>query len=161
MLSDTQPTQLVHPEIQLGLSFTTVLLIDSEVVDYKVFVDSVNSSTFPIVYSSNSSKLELLSLLHKYFAEIQRVGICFMSRFGNAMELFLDNIPFSFSENKDYLVNIITNFNVKNIDYLACDTLQSSAWTNYYNYLIQTTNIIVGASDDKTGNIKYGGDWIL
>ncbi len=56
MLSDTQPSQLVHPEIQQGHSFTNVLLVDSIVKDYQVFVDSVNSSTFPIVYSSNSSK---------------------------------------------------------------------------------------------------------
>jgi len=27
--------------------------------------------------------------------------------------------------------------------------------------LTQATSVIVGASDDKTGNIKYGGDWIL
>ena len=49
MLSDTQPSQLVHPEIQSGHSFTNVLLIDSDVTDYQVFVDAANPSTFPIV----------------------------------------------------------------------------------------------------------------
>ena len=161
MLSDTQPSQLVHPEIQQGHSFTNVLLVDSIVKDYQVFVDSVNSSTFPIVYSSNSSKSELLALLQTHFVEIKRIGLCFVSQGGDATELFLDNTPFSFSENKDYLVNIINTFQVKNMDFLACDTLQSPVWNDYYTQLTQATSVIIGASDDKTGNIKYGGDWIM
>jgi len=161
MLSDTQPTQLVHPEIQSGHSFTNVLLVDSIVKDYTVFVDSVNSSTFPIVYSSNSSKSELLTLLQTHFVAIKRIGLCFVSQSGDATELFLDNEPFSFSENKDYLVNIINTFQVKNMDFLACDTLHSPVWNDYYTQLTQSTSVIIGASDDKTGNIKYGGDWIM
>ena len=161
MLSDTQPTQLVHPEIQSGHSFTNVLLVDSIVKDFTVFVDSVNSSTFPIVYSSNSSKSELLALLQTHFVAINRIGLCFVSQAGDATELFLDNTPFSFSENKDYLVNIINTFQVKNMDFLACDTLHSPVWNDYYTQLTQSTSVIIGASDDKTGNIKYGGDWIM
>ena len=152
---------LTYPDIQEGHSFTNVLLVDSIVKDYQVFVDSVNASTFPIVYSSNSSKSELLTLLQTHFAEIKRIGLCFVSQGGDATELFLDNRQFSFSENKDYLVNIINTFQVKNMDFLACDTLQSPVWNDYYTQLTQTTGVIVGASDDKTGNIKYGGDWIM
>ena len=57
---------LTYPDIQEEHSFTNVLLVDSIVKDYQVFVDSVNSSTFPIVYSSNSSKSELLTLLQTH-----------------------------------------------------------------------------------------------
>ena len=58
MLSDTQPITdnlLVHPEIQSGHSFTNVLLVDSQVTDYQVFVDSVNS-----FYVSHSLLFQLL-----------------------------------------------------------------------------------------------------
>jgi hypothetical protein len=32
---------------------------------------------------------------------------------------------------------------------------------NYYTILTKETGVIVGASNDKTGNIKYGGDWVM
>ena len=78
MLSDKQRTQLlVHPEIQSGHSFTNVLLVDSAVTDYQVFVEAASPSTFPIVYSSHSSKSELTTLLQAHFTNIERIAICF------------------------------------------------------------------------------------
>jgi hypothetical protein len=59
------------------------------------------------------------------------------------------------------LISIIKEFNIKNIDWLACDTLNYPNWVNFYNILKRETNIIIGASNNKTGNIKYGGDWLL
>ena len=64
---DFSPSYLIHPEIQPGHSFTSVLLIHSEVVNYNVFVDSVNSSTFPIVYSQYTTKTELTAFLQTHF----------------------------------------------------------------------------------------------
>ena len=32
---------------------------------------------------------------------------------------------------------------------------------NYYTILTKETGVIVGASNYKTGNIKYGGDWVM
>ena len=34
---------------------------------------------------------------------------------------------------------------------------------NYYAILTQETNnsVVIGASNDETGNIKYGGDWVM
>ena len=34
-------------------------------------------------------------------------------------------------------------------------------WVNYYNLLTEKTGVVVGASDDYTGNLKYGGDWVM
>jgi DNA-binding beta-propeller fold protein YncE len=59
------------------------------------------------------------------------------------------------------MINIIKEFQIKNIDYLACNTLNFPAWTNYYQLLILNTGVIVGASNNETGNIKYGGDWLM
>jgi hypothetical protein len=144
-----------------GNVYTNVLLIDRDVLDYQVFVDAVNSSTFPIVYSRSSSQDKLITLLRKHFVEIHRIGICFASTLEGPSQLFFENMAYSSNENNGFISNIITEFRVKNIDYLACNTLQSSEWSSYYNMLSQSTGVIVGASDDVTGNLKYGGDWIM
>ena len=44
---------------------------------------------------------------------------------------------------------------------MACNTLSYTNWTNYYQLLTLNTGVIVGASNDETGNIKYGGDWLM
>jgi len=36
-----------------------------------------------------------------------------------------------------------------------------SNWNSFYNILTNETSVIVGASNDETGNIKYGGNWIM
>ena len=160
---------LIYPEIMGENHFTNILLIDSQVNNYQLFVDSVNSNTYPIVYSISSSKTDLLTLLQTNFTNISRIGIVFTSSLENSKP-FLDFNPlFSinemetapYSENVQFIINIIKEFQVKNIDYLACNTLNYSNWSNYYQLLTQHTGVIVGASNDKTGNIKFGGDWIM
>ena len=142
-------------------------MIDSSVKDYQTFVDSVNSSTFPIVYAASSTKTELLTLLQTVFKSIDRICIVFASNLGN-IRLFLDNKPLfdenesvPYSENLQFIIDIIKSFGVKNIDYLACDTLKYQKYLDYYRLLEQNTGVIVGASDDKTGNIKSGGDFVM
>jgi len=150
-------------------NISTILLIDKSVKNYKLFVDSVNSSTLAIVYSPGSSKEELLALLKEKFTSISRIGICFASslsteyakQFLDRKPLFLNNDESPFSENVLFLINVIKKFSVENIDFLACNTLNYSNWKNYYNILQQNTGVIVGASNDQTGNIKYGGDWVM
>ena len=162
-----KPTQipLVYPEIMKNHNFTNIILIDSQVKDYQTFVDSVNSSTFPIVYSVMSSKTELLTLLQTHFTNISRIAIVFMFNLENTHmfldinPLFIDSEMEPYSENTQFIINIIKEFQVENIDYLACNTLSYPNWVNYYALLTEQTGVIVGASNDKTGNIKYGGDW--
>jgi hypothetical protein len=145
-----------------------VLLIDNTIKDVKMFTNSVNSNTLPIIYSRTSTKIELLNVLKANFTTINRIGLCFTSL--KNTKTFLDNKPFfeinenstgPFSENVEFLISIIKKFNVKNIDWLACDTLNYPNWVNFYNILKCETNIIIGASNNKTGNIKYDGDWLL
>ena len=59
-------------------------------------------------------------------------------------------------EKKEIFDIDFTSFNVKHIDFLACDTLNDPVWLEYYKTL-QDACITVGASDNKTGNLKYGG----
>ena len=161
---------LVYPDITNinKNQITNILLIDNNVENYNIFVDSVNSNTFPIVYSVMSSKDELLALLQSNFTFIPRIGIAFASNpegstkmFLDGTSLFLNNEVSPYSTNTQFIINLIKEFNVKNIDYLACDTLCYSNWSHYYQLLTLETGITVGASNNKTGNIKYGGDWIM
>ena len=155
---------LTFPEIPVTNNITTILLINSSVRDYQVFVDSVNATTLPIVYNGDSSKTELLEVFNTHFSTISRIGIVFeATHFGS---VFLDNEQFfSLDEcptsNTGFLISLIRQFQVQNIDFLACSTLNLPNWNAFYDVLGQSTNVIVGASNNDTGNLQYGGDWIL
>ena len=162
-------TGLIYPIIMDNsyAQYTNVLLIDNTTPSYQTFVDSANNSTFPIVYSRDCSSVELFELLRGRFTTIQRIGFVFTSNSNNAVS-FLDNKPLfmneeqePYSKNVELVLSMIREFAVQNVDFLACDTLNYSNWRNYYDVLRQSTGVIVGASNDKTGNIKYGGDWVL
>ena len=60
-----------------------------------------------------------------------------------------------------YDVILLKTYNIVNIDYLACNTLQYENWNKYYDIIEKETRTIVSASNDATGNLKYGGDWLL
>jgi hypothetical protein len=153
-----EPKPLVYS--QNSKDCKNVLLIHNLVKDSQVFSNSVNTSTLAIIYSSSSTKTELLALLKSNFTAIDRIAICFTSDNG-ASKTFLDNKLFFDSENVEFLVSLIKEHGIKNIDFLACNTLKYSNWTEYYKGLTKETGVIVGASNDKTGNIKYGGDWVM
>lgn len=147
--------------------YSIVLFIDNNVKDYQTIVNSCNSNTLPIIYSYSSTKIDILNTL-SMFTTISRIGICADS---NAT-LFLDNQAFflntdldldnsmNYSESLTFIISLIKKYNVSHIDYLACNSLNNSNWEKYYQLLILFTNVIVGASNNNTGNIKYGGDWI-
>ena len=70
---------------------------------------------------------------------------------------FLEN----YSSNVIFLIEICKKFNIKNIDFLACNSLEHNNWKIYYELLKYFSTTIIGASNDLTGNIKYGGDWVI
>jgi alpha-tubulin suppressor-like RCC1 family protein len=142
-----------------------VLLIDKDTPNYKVFYDSCNESTFPIVYSTNCSRNDLLQLLSNKFTKIDR--LCFVFSFQpnyqflNNELLFRNDETTPYSDNVIFMIDLINHFNILTIDYLACDTLIYENWNNYYNIILTNTAAIIGASSDRTGNLKYGGDWTM
>ena len=141
-----------------------ILFIDSKVNDYQVIVNACNANTIPIVYSCDSTRDEI-----KYIAyiphKINRIGIFADQK----ATLFLDNEPFFvenentlfLSENPAFMVQLIRDYDISYIDYFACNSLNDPKWVNYYEILMSLTNVIVGASNNATGNIQYGGDWIM
>ena len=145
--------------------FTNILFIDKSVKEYQLFVDSANDTTFPIVYDQQNSKKEILELIQLNFTKINRIAFVFHGQpnyiFLDEQPLFITNETVPFSENVAFIVDIINKYEIQNIDYLACNTLKYPNWVDYYSLLEDNTNVIVGASDDYTGNVKCGGDWIM
>ena len=166
---------LIYPEIYDDHEYYNILLIENTVPSYLTFVNSTNSNTFPIVYSTNSSKKELLEFLEINFSVINRIAICFAISTKGETKIFLDNEPLfldyevepnnnveePYSSNIAFMLNLIYNFKISNIDFLGCNSLQYQNWVDYYELLQEKTDIIIGASNDRTGNIKYGGDWTM
>ena len=56
---------------------------------------------------------------------------------------------------------MITTLSLEHVDFLACNTLLHDKYKSYFSVLSQNSNVVIGASIDSTGNIKYGGDWVL
>ena len=142
-------------------TYTNILFVNYLVKDYQILIDSVNTSTFPIVYTNVSTKISILELLTKYFSSISRIALAFHSS-SDEETLFIDNQSFFsntqvLNENTQFIIDLIKQFNVQNIDFLACNTFINPIWKKYYDILSTETNVIVGASDNDTGNLKYGG----
>ena len=149
--------------------YTNMLLINRAVADYQDFVTYANPETFPVVFSMYSTREELLALVAG-FSNLSRIGLVFETNdngrvypFLNREAWFLDSDleGFEFSSNMQFMIRLIQTLGITNIDYLACNTLVFNNWKSYYSILTDKTGVVVGASDDKTGNIKYGGDWVL
>ncbi len=118
-----------------------VLLIHQGVRDAHVFVQSVNPNTRAIVYHDQTD------LLAELTGPIQQMGI-----------VFIKGMTFMgkpFDEQVDLLNAAIAQCQIQRIDFLACQTLPD--WADFYAKL----NTVVGASSDLTGNLKYGGNWIM
>jgi hypothetical protein len=169
-----QFTPLVFNDTINTYNMTNVLLIDSTIADKQVFYDSANTKTFPIIYDSASKTADLIALLRQKFhaSSIQRFALVFHGRGGNFTAPFMNNKKLfeecdlvenqtSFTENVSFLISCIKEFHVGYIDFLACNTLQYSIWQKYYSLLASQTAVVIGASNDPTGNIKYGGDWVM
>ncbi len=151
---------------------TNVLLVDAEVQDYNRFVENCNSSTFPIVFSHSSRGQDIVDLLTSRLNNISRIAIVANDNLLENGKQLISNKPYflesdltenvtEYSENLQLIINIIKTHNVVNIDYLACYSLNYDIWKTYYSILSRETSVIVGASNDKTGNIKFGGDWTM
>ena len=136
------------------MSFKNVLLVDQSVPDYQVFLDSVNVSTCAVLYSSTTTRDELYSMIRSKTNSVERFGIVFIKN-----EMFVER--HSFLQSKDLLVSLVRDFNTTHLDFLACNTLRNPKWKHLYDSLEQETGVVIGASSDRTGNLNYGGDWVM
>lgn len=154
---------LVYDDTSVVTSVQRVLFVHSAASSLYSYV---NGSTFAIVYDYSSTLEEVLELLRRKFpaSSIPRIGFAFhnygdLTSFLNRETWFSDSSELS--NNVQFLSDLIREFRITNVDFLACKTLQSEKWRSFFQLLRDQTNVIVGASDNDTGNMKYGGDWIM
>ena len=163
-------TSLIYPVNKLGCK--NVLLIDNAVPEAQIFVDAANADTFPILYSYSTTRAELFAILQQNFTTIDRLGLVFTTEGSGRPKRFIEQAPFftevdtatatsPYSVNVEFIISLLRQFQIKNIDYLACATLTYPEWVNYFAILSRETTVIVGASNDNTGNVQYGGDWVM
>ena len=169
-----KPLFKVDPLIYLSgvdlSGYTNLLLIDKSVADYQDFITYANTQTFTVAYSVFSSREDLLALVSSGFRNLNRIGLIFETNDNGRVYSFLDRdlwftekdlaVSDDFSPNMAFMISLVKTLGIKNIDYLACNTLQFDHWVKYYSVLTEKTGVVIGASNDKTGNIKYGGDWV-
>ena len=78
----------------------------------------------------------------------------------SSINTYILNNLYSWNAFKEF----IKKFNIQtSLDFLGCALLQSSDWKYTLETLetVQHLNLNIRASDDNTGNLKVGGDWIL
>jgi hypothetical protein len=162
-----QVIPLVYDDTVAVDSFERVLFVHSAVSTIQTFA---NGTTFAIVYDYTSTLEEVFALIRRKFSSIKRVGFAFhnhgdLTQFLNSEPWFsdadLEESQTVFSPNAQFMLDFLREFRVVNVDFFACRTLASEKWRRYFEVLRLGTGVIVGASENDTGNLKYGGDWVM
>jgi len=172
LLLTTTSTPLIYDDTISTSSIQQVLFVSAGASPLETYA---NAETFTIVYDSSSTLEDIWELMRRKFpssSEITRIGFAFhnhgdLTRFCNQETWFSDMDledarQTEFSQNAQFMFDFLREFKVTHVDFLACKTLQSEKWRKYYELIqSQLGGVIVGASEDDTGNVKYGGDWVL
>jgi len=159
-------------------SITNLLLVSKSVSEYNQFISSGNDTTLCIAYDTCSDFDDLLVQLSTIITSLERIAIvthglptekfqdqCVLKYF-QQKELFFtsDDLlqPPVFSKGILQLKALVEAFGVTHIDFLGCNLLLYPEWKAYFEILNTfSTHPVIGASDNETGNFKFGGDWVL
>ena len=149
------------------------ILIDKNLPQNNVLINSFQPDSIYFNYDYTSTSDDIYNfLLNNNITHIERICLIFAST-GHRPVKFINNSPLFItsdinksdkSDNFNLIINLLNTLQPTHIDFLACNLLKYSSYTNYFQSIIDIStnkNLLVGASSDRTGNIKYGGDWIL
>ena len=154
------------------VGFSPVNLSVNDFTQYKniCFIDAVipsflgylNSETYPVVYDSNTDRESLKTFLLSHFTHIDRIAFVFHGPPDHSAPFtsswFVNNEPYFSSGNQVFLKELFSSLTVQNVDFLPCNLLQQQEWKDYFATF---DNVVVGASLNDTGNLRYGGDWVM
>ena len=158
--------------------YTKILLIDKRVEQYQKFVNGANSSTFTIVYKDTSKHKHLEEFLVANLKHVTRLAIVSHGLPGGEHHYY-HNLSFmesehffkisdlanginEYSPNVAFFKTLLTKMSINRMDFLACNLLQYTEWTQYLDLLKSfKSGLVVGASNDDTGNLQYGGNWTM
>ena len=154
-----------------------IILIDKTIETPDIFFSSNSNDTLPICYNYYTDRDKLFEYLEKEFVNLNRIGFIFNNSMMNS-KYFLNNEVFftendliqfkndkeslaNYSNNVTFLIKLIKRFDIKHVDFLACNSLEYADWKKYYELLQYHSSAVIGASKDLTGNINYGANWIM
>ena len=127
--------------------YTKILLIDKQVEQFQKFVNGANSSTFTIVYKHTSKHKHLEEFLLANLKHVTRLAIVSHGLHGGEHHYY-HNLSFmesehffkmsdltsgatNFSPNVAFLKTLLTKMSINRLDFLACNLLQYTEWTQY------------------------------
>jgi len=170
-MSSGSTIQYVPPTPVEYSKYTSIMFIDSVVEDMR-FSSYCNDSTYPIVYSYSMSR-ESINQFISNFINLKRIAFAFHGTINTLAyepqnfinnDVFFDideSLTIKNTDNYLFVKGLIQQLSLTNIDFLGCGLLLNNTWRLYFESLQTAGNTIIGASDDDTGNIKYGGDWVM
>ena len=142
-------------------------LISKDILDCDLLYSYVNNETEGQIYEENSNKFDIPQETYERLAFAFHTKEPFRNIFLNneplftQKDLYLYNKLKACSNNFRYIINFIKSTGVTKVDFLACELLRYQEWKDFFVILQKLCNVTVGASINKTGNIQYGGDWIM
>ena len=158
-------------------SYTTIMMVDTTITSYELFVSSVNSHTFPLIVNTRHQPEALSEFLTTKFPNVKRIGIASHGPLDVSKEFqtpyFIGDDPFfqdsdlnldtsTYSTNVVFMRQLIVSMGLSRIDFLGCNLLQIPKFKTYFDILKKDNpTLTIGASNDQTGNILYGGDWTM
>ncbi len=151
------------------------ILIDKTIVGNNILINALKNTCKYYLYDNNTTSQEIFNYLtENNIINVNRICLIFHDRRENTIFYdFLNNKPLfvnndltnnTKSENYTFMINLINTLSPTHVDFLACNLYLYDSFKNYFNSLIENCNnqnLKVGASTNMTGNMLYGGDWIL
>ena len=140
------------------MTLDNLIIIGKNVKNVDLIENSINDSTEIFLVDSDTTEESLLNHVEgktyksvAYFAHYQ----------APETHSITPDVTYDLASDKGALVNFWNKFDTSTVDYLGCSTLKNEVWKNTLKHLEEKTSKQFRASDDNTGNLKAGGDWVL
>ncbi len=136
-----------------------LLLINNNVEDYSSFVNATNNETEVIVV--NPVIDSYTSILEKKLSEnYDSVGIVDYNYNNEYYSLVYSEENIFTEEGMNSFITFLKHLNTPTVDFMACSLFNEQKWRDIFDK-IETYGINCRSSNDLTGNLSQGGDWIL
>ena len=137
-----------------------IMFIDQHLASNELFLNACGAQTYPVLYDGTGTEAMLRDLLAtNEITAVQRVAFAFALTEEGRSNYFFEQTPYYDLTQGQRLISVIQDLAATHVDVLACNTLQHPMWTEFYAKFPAT--IVVGASSDKTGNLRFGGNWTM
>lgn len=141
--------------------FPNLLIIDSNIQEMDIVINSIPSNNeYLIVDASLDTEQTILDFINNK----QYSAVAYMSHTQQPYEhkIFSDyTFNLTLESDKQRLADFWNNFNTPIVDYLGCFLYSDADWINTFNFIENITGKQVRASNNNTGHLAVGGDWIL